>query len=176
VHTSYLPIVSSHHFIVACVCIYPTFAGQFTNDKKAVPSWSKLSEDLNYEYVDADSLPGDVVLRDPSKTREQDLKSIWELWIARQTENSQGLVFLKSFAQPSQPRQSRQQKEVPTPDSVARPEEQPSPPHPNSPAAHAMSSASKLSFLRSLSSEKVYNKFVDLLSSREAVSLRCFFL
>jgi hypothetical protein len=174
VHMSYPHIVSSHRFIVACVCIYPTFAGQFTHDKKAVPSWIKLSEDLNYEYVDTNTLPDDIVLRDPSKTREQDLKSIWELWITRQTQNSQGLVFLKSFTQPSQPRQSRQQKEDPTPNPVAGPEEGPSPPHPNSPAAHAMSLASKLTFLRSLSSEKVYNKFVDLLCSREDVSLLLF--
>ena len=44
-------------------------------------------------------------------------------------------------------------------------------PHPESPAAHAMSRPDKIMFLESLSSEMVYKKFVDHLISMEDVSI-----
>jgi hypothetical protein len=44
-------------------------------------------------------------------------------------------------------------------------------PHPESPAAHATSEESKVSFLRSLADDPVYNKFVDLVNSRKEVGV-----
>jgi hypothetical protein len=122
------------------------------------------------------------VLRDPSKTRIEDLKAIWHHLIARQTAGSQGLVFQKSLPKdkhetsdtslqpgPTQPREVH--REVNSHANADNREGPSRPLDPNSPAVHAISAASQMAFLRSLSSEKVYNKFVDLLNSTKKVSI-----
>lgn len=169
-------------FIIVFLHIQPTFKGRFTDNKKVVPSWVKLFEDFNYEYIDSDSLPCGTVLRDPSKTRIEDLTPIWHHWIARQTAGAQGLVFWKSLAKasaasppsgPTQPRKGDQ--EVSFNNSADNREGPSQMPDPDSPAAHATSIPSQMAFLRSLSSEQVYNKFVDLLYSEKEVSESFFF-
>jgi hypothetical protein len=155
------------------------FTGHFTHNKDVSPPWGALSRDKNYAYLHIDCLPSGMLLLDPSKILAEDLRLIWIHWMARQRADSQALVFLKAKpgvmreAMP-QPQQSRPRKETVGTDFFDDPDNEEGPsqgPHPDSPAAHASSPASKLLFLQSLSSDKVYNTFVDLLNSKEEVSV-----
>src|SRR5260370_9540608 len=122
-----------------------------------------------------------MVLLKPSKLFDANIDLIWTHWTQRQNSNSQALVFLK--AKPGHMRQARQAHQA----CQAMPQHQkkdgkvdffgdddngegPSQvAHSDSPATHATSLASKMAFLLSLSSEKVYTDFVDLLMSSEDV-------
>ena len=154
------------------------FAGRYTHNKHAVVSWKKLFQDSNYTFIDSESLPSGTVLNDPSKLQSEEINVIWSHWMRRQKANSQGLVFLKAhpgdmreeIREPQQKRPQKQNVEEEDFFSPANNEGGPSqPPHPESPAAHAKSLASKVTFLRTLSSDLVYQMFVDLLDSKEEV-------
>jgi hypothetical protein len=137
--------------------------------------WQLLSQDVNHEYVDFDCLFDGMLLREPTKIQQEDLKRIWKHWIDRQNANSQGLIFLQAKkgdmgedTHAPNPQGGRRQDE----DGEDFFKEGPSEvPHPSSPAANAMSLASKMEFLRTLSTDMIYAKFVDLLKSRESVSI-----
>lgn len=139
--------------------------------------WLTLSKDANYEYIDFESLPSGMVLLDPSKLQQLSIKELWKHWTIRQNADSQGLVFLK--AKPEDMHVDREampqhQKEGAGSDVLADTDNEEGSgqgPHPESPAAHAMSRPDKIMFLESLSSEMVYKKFVDHLISMEDVSI-----
>ena len=155
------------------------FTGRFTHNKHAVVSWKKLSQDSNYSCINSDSLPSGTLLNDPSKLQSEEINTIWSHWMARQKVNSQGLVFLKAHPgdmreEIREPQRNRPQKQDGEKDffDPSDDEEGPSqPPHPESPAAHAKSPASKVTFLRTLSPDLVFQKFVDLLDSKEEVAV-----
>ena len=145
----------------------------------AVP-WTTLSTDVNYEYISSESLPEGVFLLDPSKLQLQQIQKIWRLWSDRQSKSDQGLIFLKALY-----------KDLRTVDSMAGPSKdrrftytQPSDlgpeddfdesekiPHLDSPAAHAMSKTSKMLYLRTLSQDLIYKRFVDLLHSKDELEV-----
>ena len=143
--------------------------------------WKSLSQDSNYYYISSDSLPAGVLLLDPSKLQLLDVAALWRHWFFRQKDNIQGLVFLHA-----------KQEDIRREDQVAPgPSKEPgfvyvdpdelggeddvqdlnAHPHPESPAAHATSEESKVSFLRRLADDPVYNKFVDLVNSRKEVGV-----
>lgn len=136
--------------------------------------WQLLSQDVNHEFVDFDCLFDGMLLREPTKIQQEVLKGIWKHWIKRQNANSQGLIFLQAKkgdmghdTHAPNPQGSRRQDEEGE-DFFEGPSDVP---HPSSPAANAMSLASKMKFLRTLSTDKIYTKFVDLLKSRESVHI-----
>lgn len=161
--------------------------GHFTHNDSALVPWRSLSQDSNHEYIGSDSLPDGILLLDPSKLRRGDITMIWHQWEKRQCKGIQGLVFLHAVAgdmRPSSHNPHMQKKK-----DVVIPYHEPSDmdieedddeegeadgtsqtPHPESPAANAMSLDSQMAFLKALSTDIVYNDFVDLLYSREPVS------
>jgi hypothetical protein len=102
--------------------------------------------------------------------------------VRRQKANRQGLIFIKAHKEdkrmappaaavrhPINPvTLPRNPDEVDFFDNLSQ-ERGDQEPHPESPAAHASSKDSKIQFLRGLSSEPVYNSFVDWLNLREEV-------
>ena len=144
--------------------------------------WKRLSLDFNYEFILVDSLPEDTFLMDPSKFQQSNIDEFLRHWVKRQKANSQGLVFLKAG-----PGHMREPRPTLAPTGTAGrkekddncvdifnenvEEEASGSSHPDSPAAHAMSVDSRMAFLRSLSQDVVYIKFVRLLESREEVSI-----
>jgi hypothetical protein len=152
-------------------CLANCFTGHFTHNKRAVVPWRTLSLDMNYDYIDSNSLPAGMMLLDPSKLQMQAIGTIWNHWRTRQAANSPGLVFQK--AEPGamreatpQPQQSQLQKGNQEIDSLEGSSQEP---HPDSPAAHSQSPASRIMFLRTLFDDSVYNKFVDHLESKAEV-------
>jgi hypothetical protein len=153
--------------------------GHFTHNKHAVVSWKKLFQDSNYARIDSDSLPSGTLLNDPSKLQSEEINVIWTHWMTRQKANSQGLVFRKAHPGDMREKIAEPQRNRPQEQNVGGSffdppddEEGPSqPPHPESPAAHAKSPASKVTFLRTLSSDLVYQRYVDLLDSKDEVSV-----
>src|SRR5882757_8970480 len=153
--------------------------GHFTYNKKAVPPWRDLSEDLDHKFIVPESLPKGMMLADPSRFTEGRVQAFWDHWLNRQSADLQGLVFRKAkpgaMRDASPPRRHRRQKKVDdgTVDFFDDPEKgagPSNPPHPDSPAAHAKSMASKISFLEKLSNEQVYRLFVHNVDLMEEVS------
>jgi hypothetical protein len=156
-------------------------SGQFTNNNAAVVPWTTLSTDVNFEYISSKSLPEGLFVRDPSKLQLVQIREIWRHWSKRQETDTQGLVFLKAL-----------ERDVRDVDSSAGPSKDPSfkyvkpsdlgpldeydldglqkCPHLKSPAAHATSKELKIAFLRTLSEDPVYTRFVDLLNLKDDVS------
>lgn len=120
-------------------------------------------------------------MRDPSKLQLVQIREIWRHWSKRQETDTQGLVFLKAL-----------ERDVRDVDSSAGPSKDPSfkyvkpsdlgpldeydldglqkCPHLKSPAAHATSKELKIAFLRTLSEDPIYTRFVDLLNLKDDVS------
>jgi hypothetical protein len=150
------------------------FLGHFTHNKHAMVPWTCLSQDANHEYIDSESLPNGMFLRDPSKIRLAEITSIWDHWARKQKSNSQGLVFLQA-----EKGDMREDTHVPEKKDAKNQDEggvdffaeDTSQPHPDSPAANDISVISRMDFLRTLSKDMVYNRFVDLLMKREEVSV-----
>lgn len=156
-------------------------AGQFTRNKHASVPWKTLGQDRNHSYISSDSLPSGVLLLDPSKLQLLNVSDLWNHWSRRQKDNVQGLVFINArqedfrFDRDSGPGPSKQpgitylnpgdlEEDDSINDSLVVV-------HLESPISHAASDESKASFLRSLADHPVYNEFVGLLNSREAVSV-----
>ena len=146
--------------------------------------WTMLSTDANFEYISSESLPEGLVLLDPSKLQQHQIFKIWKTWSLRQQSDNQGLIFLKAL--------DRDVRNVPStagpstdpgykyvrPSDLGPPAQDTSAldalqkcPHLDSPAAHGMSNMSKISYLRTLSNDPIYTTFIDLLNSREEVSV-----
>jgi hypothetical protein len=146
-----------------------------------VVPWNTLSSDANFEYISSESLPEGLLLRDPSKFQLVQIRELWKHWSKRQDADTQGLVFLKaldrdvrevdSSAGPSKDRSLKYVKP-----SNLGPEDDydlqglQKCPHLKSPAAHATSRTSKITFLRTLSEDQIYTRFVDVLDEKDDVS------
>jgi len=62
-----------------------------SNDNVRV-HWTEMANDPG-AYLEEASLPDGVVLRDPSKLRQEDVNQLWDLWISRQEAGEIGLEF-----------------------------------------------------------------------------------
>jgi hypothetical protein len=139
--------------------------------------WQCLSRDTDHTYVDSKSLPDAMTLVDPSKLRVVGISDIWDHWARRQAEKSQGLVFLK--AQGGDMREKvqfvKKKKQNEKHDDVnkerARDKGEGSSkdadkPHPESPDAHSLTLEERMAFLRGLSKNAVYSKFLKALEGK----------
>jgi hypothetical protein len=152
------------------------YTGYFTNNKRAAVPWQCLSQDTNHSYIDAASLPDGVLLADPSKLRAVGISQIWDHWASRQKANSQGLLFLKAHGVDMREKPASIKKkakgaylEISNVPQTDRGEGASGSNlvHPDSPAASADGSAeSRIAFLRRLSRDKVYLKFVKALEEK----------
>jgi hypothetical protein len=70
--------------------------GHFTHNKKAVPPWKNLSEDLNHKFIVPESLLKGMMLADPSRFTEGRVQAFWDHWLNWQSADLQGLVFRKA--------------------------------------------------------------------------------
>ena len=158
--------------------------GHYTHNKIAAVPWKALSQDINYRFIDSNTLPDSSVLLDPSKLRLANVSLLWNHWVRRQKANEQGLVFIKAQEEdkrmaPPNPvvRQQSSHAILPRdPDEVdffanlsqAGDDQEP---HPESPSAHVSSEEAKMKFLWGLSSEPIYIAIVDMLYSPDKVSI-----
>ena len=164
------------------------FSGSFTGNAHVAVPWNMLATDMNYEYIEGECLPEGRTLVDPSHLKLEVLSEIWDHWRNRQRHGKQGLIFEK--AKPGDAREKlerrgrrkRHQSLSPTESeendsaedrSVVRKGRKkvqntgkagPSS-HPSSPAANQKTSNMRLAFLRKLSHEEAYQKWVSELES-----------
>jgi hypothetical protein len=136
--------------------------------------WQCLSRDTDHGYIDSDSLPDGVLLVDPSKLRAVAISDIWDHWASRQRKNFQGLVFLKAHGvdmrekpEPIKKKGKGQYVEVTNVPQTDQGEGSSRLIHPDSPAATAgVSAESRIAFLRRLSVDKVYLRFLKDLEEK----------
>ena len=55
---------------------------------KTVP-WGSMERDAIWDYVDAEFLPPDIVIRDPSRMVAETLNAIMKFWSARKKEGKE---------------------------------------------------------------------------------------
>ena len=68
-------------------------SGHFTSNPRAIVPWKDISLDNN-KYVDPNSLPDNIQLREPSKLRLTELVKLWDYWRKRQAAGHPGLDFI----------------------------------------------------------------------------------
>jgi hypothetical protein len=157
-----------------CTLLTEQCAGQFTNNPRASVPWQCLSQDTDHTYIDSNSVPDNILLVDPSKLRVIGISEIWDHWARRQTQKAQGLVFLKAqggdmrenFDLVKKKKQCKAYSDVeqsPKRDKGEGGSKLADKPHPESPAAHATTLRERIAFLRGLSNDGVYLKFVEAL-------------
>jgi hypothetical protein len=171
------------HFHSYLLSIFSSFSsliiGIFTNNPKASPPWSRLSQDTSHEYVSAECLPPSVFLQDPSKMRSSGINAYWTHWMARQEDGETGLVFSKAIEADMRAQhigqddaESSSHKRGPTKKQGSAEgnkgkesrgdgdESDSEAPHPDSPAAHAMNRSRRRKFLKGLSDNKAFQRWM----------------
>ena len=122
------------------------------------------------------------MLLDPSKLRIVDVNAIWDHWVRRQNNDERGLVFVRAHAGDMRVKAKGGSPVKASGDGKgsdseedqggsADKDDKASEPHPDSPAAHALSLKDRLKFLKGLSGEKVYQKKVEELSKTPVSAL-----